>query len=218
MANSDFRRFYTITDFASLGAGTVNIDVLRDAINAATTLEPLVDIQLRGRHDVTVVWDNFPSQLAAADAAVAAHVGIPNANFLQQFQSLNETTNATTSFIAKQNALSQDEIFTSQPLTAGRWGLSIAAQLRTTTLVVNSGVRAIIRAGFVSVLTATEDRAYTDHSVFSAIQDQLWTYFDVFTVNAGQVLKFQPRFCRSGSAVTAAMRNFKADLFRIGDI
>lgn len=217
MANSDFRRFYTLSDFTVLGAGTVNVDVLRDAINAATTLEPLVDIQLRGRHDVTVVWDNFPSQLAAADSAVAAHTGIPNANFLQSFQSLNETTNATTSFVAKQTSLNADELFVSQPLTAGRWGLSFSAQLRTTTVVVNSGVRAIMRAGLVSVLTPAEDRAYTDHSIFSATQPQLWTYFDVFNVAAGATLRFQPRFARSGSAVTAAMSNFKADLFRIGE-
>jgi hypothetical protein len=207
-------------DFPNAPLG-VNEETLIVAIQVAAGVGQPFNIQKLTNGNVIVEYAFAPSSgtLTAVAAACTAHTGAATSALLQSFASANEDTNATTTMQAKRNAGLVDELFTSTALSAGRWAFTFAAQLRTTTLVANSGVRAMMRAALANpapTLSGSDDRAYTDHSIFSATQPQLWTFNDTFTVVAGQIFRFQPRFARNGSAVTAAMSNFRADLYKIG--
>lgn len=218
MAQDAVRRTYARIEFVSTPSDqAVNVALVRAQI-LATPGYSVAPSNVTATPDggIEVVWLSLPlaSDEAKVDGAVAAHNGTPTTAQLQQFQSLGDTTNATTSYAAKQESAVDVEWVTA-PLRAGAYLLRFSCQVRMNAAAANTGVQAIIRAGLGSSLSGADDRAYTEDSFTSSTLDQRYLVEDVITVTEGQRLRFQPRFKRLGGSGSAIMRNAYLDVLQV---
>lgn len=218
MPSNVTRRSYTRADFIATPSNqSVNVALVRAQILAATYPSAVpANVTAGSDGGIDVVWLAVPlaTDIAVVDGVVAAHNGTPTTAQLQQFQSLADTTNATTSYAAKQDA-GVDVEWVTQPLKAGAYLLRFSCQVRMNATAANTGVQAIIRAGLGASLSGSDDRPYTESSFASSTIDQLYAVGDVITVTEGQRLRFQPRLRRLGSSGSVIMRNAYLDVLQV---
>lgn len=217
MAQDAVRRNYGREEFTSTPAGeSVNVPLLRAQILAQTYSVAPDNVVSNGFGGAEVVWLALPlaADEAVVDDVVAAHDGSPTTAQLQQFQSLGDTVNATTSYAPKQEG-GVDVEWVTAPLKSGSYFLRFSAQLRMSAAAANTGVQAILRAGIGPSLSGADDRAYTESSFASSTIDQLYVVSDVITVAEGQRLRLQPRLRRLGASGSAIMRNAFLDVLQV---
>lgn len=217
MAQDAVRRNYAREEFVATPQGqSVNVPLLRAQVLAASYTVPPANVTENGAGGAEVVWLALPTSAdeLVVDGIVAAHNGAPTTAQLQQFQSLGDTTNATTSYAPKQNA-GVDVEWVTAPLKAGSYLLRFSAQVRMNVAAANTGVQAILRAGLGASLSGADDRAYTESSFASSTLDQLYVVSDVITVLEGQRLRLQPRLRRIGGSGSAIMRNAFLDVLQV---
>ncbi|HEU4580916.1 MAG TPA: hypothetical protein VFS67_21805 [Polyangiaceae bacterium] len=218
MAQDALRRTYARAEFSSTPADqSVNLPLVRAQILQAAgySIAP-VNVSASADGGIEVVWLSLPlaSDETIVDGIVAAHNGSPTTSQLQQFQSLADTTNATTTYAAKQDG-GVDVEWVTAPLKAGAYLLRFSAQVRMSATAANTGVQALLRAGLGSSLSGADDRAYTEASFASSTIDQLYVVSDVITVTEGQRLRLQPRLRRLGASGSALMRNAYLDVLQV---